>query len=96
LTATQLSSLENNFQPLQQIQEEERTKKMSVEDKLKELEQYKILSNQPSIEAVSEYVAYETGSFSNPLNFEDRDGFQTKITKEAQSIAKLVCFLIFY
>jgi hypothetical protein len=64
---------------------------MSVEERIKELEQYKILAHQPVIEASSEYVAYETGSFINPLNFEDRDGFQTRFAKEAESISKLVC-----
>lgn len=62
---------------------------MSVEERIKELEQYKVLANQPVIEASSEYVSYETGSFVNPLNFEDRDGFQTRFSKEAESISKL-------
>jgi len=61
----------------------------TLEEKLKELEDYQLLSNQPSIEALTEYVTYETGSFGNPLNFDDRDGFKTRFASEAKSIAEL-------
>ena len=67
----------------------------SLEEKIKELEDYQTYSNQPSIEALTEYVTYETGSFGNPLNFDDRDGFKTRFASEAKNIAELVCIAIF-
>ncbi|KAL0491851.1 Rac-binding component of scar regulatory complex [Acrasis kona] len=61
----------------------------TLEERLKELERYPVRTNQPVIEASTEYVSYEIGSFSNPLLFADRNGFQTRFAKEAETIARL-------
>ncbi|KAL9642946.1 hypothetical protein ABK040_010639 [Willaertia magna] len=60
-----------------------------TKQRLKSLEKYQIKSNQPTIESATEYINYETGSFSSPLNFADRDGYQTRFAKEAEYIQSL-------
>lgn len=61
-----------------------------MEQRIKEIEKTQVEGSQPNIEGLSDYVCCEIGSFSNPLNFADRDGFQTRFSKEAEFIAKLV------
>ena|SRR3989338_716295 len=62
---------------------------MSLEERLKDLDKFTVVSDQPIIEASTEYVSYELGSFVNPLSYADRDGFQTRFSKEADVIGKL-------
>lgn len=62
----------------------------SAADRIKELEEFKVVDFQPKIEALSEYVCYETGYYSNPNSFVDRDGFPSRFVKEAETISKLV------
>jgi len=64
----------------------------NTKQRLKVLNSYMIENNQPTIEAASDYVSYETGSFTSPLNFADRDGYHTRFAKEAENIQQLVGF----
>ncbi len=58
---------------------------------MSELEGFQVEAEQPIIEATSEYINYELGSFSSPLNFADREAYlATRFAKEAENIALLV------
>eukprot|EP00761_Pharyngomonas_kirbyi_P013534 gb/GECH01013563.1/.p1 GENE.gb/GECH01013563.1/~~gb/GECH01013563.1/.p1 ORF type:complete len:1451 (+),score=427.16 gb/GECH01013563.1/:1-4353(+) len=60
-----------------------------MEERVAELETFEVVSDQPNIEARAEYIQYDLGAFSNPLNFADREGFQTRFSSEAATIAKI-------
>lgn len=67
---------------------------INMEKRLLELESKveTTISQQPTIEAISDYIEYQTGSFNNPLKFEDREGFKTRYATECEHIAKMVLF----
>ena len=64
----------------------------NTKQRLKVLNSYMVESNQPTIEAASDYISYETGAFTSPLNLADRDGYATRFAKEAESVQILVCY----
>lgn len=76
-------SLEDNSNPME-----------NTKQRLKVLNSYMVESNQPTIEASSDYISYETGAFTSPMYLADRDGYATRFAKEAESIQILVSFWI--
>ncbi|KAG2375247.1 hypothetical protein C9374_009870 [Naegleria lovaniensis] len=71
-------SVEDNSNPME-----------NTKQRLKVLNSYMVESNQPTIEAASDYISYETGAFTSPLYLADRDGYATRFAKEAESIQVL-------
>jgi hypothetical protein len=60
---------------------------------IKDLEKIELENDIPSIEAETEYVSISIGSFDNPINFVDRDGYKSKYAQEETVfISKIVLF----